>query len=53
MQAESARAAAEEMLRASKAIAQQVESEQRILRLHASLAAAEESAKAALRVRLP
>lgn len=52
-QAEAARAAAEEMVCAAEAIAQQVEAEQRILRLHASLGAAEEAAKAALRVRLP
>ena len=51
LQAESARMAAEEMQAAAEATAHQVEAEQRILRLHASLSAAEESAGAALLVR--
>ncbi len=43
--------AAEEMQAAAEATAHQVKAEQRILRLHASLSAAEESAGAALLVR--
>lgn len=47
-QAEAARAAAEEMLSAADAIRKQVGAEQRILRLHKSLGAAEASAEAFL-----
>lgn len=43
--------ATEEMQSAAEATAHQVEAEQRILQLHASLSAAEESAEAALQVR--